>query len=49
MKAREEKGRNSDPETKNGRVHCSRRVIKGLAEVTKECSAHKRGRMWDQK
>ena len=51
MKAREEKGEgeNSEPERKNGRVQCSRRVFKGLAEVTKECLDHQRGRMWDEK
>lgn len=37
------KGRNSEPERKNGRDHCSRMVFKGLAEVTKECSAHQSG------
>lgn len=31
------------------RVHCSRSVFKGLAEVTKERSTHQTGRMWEQK
>lgn len=48
-KARGEKGRTSEPQRENGRIRCSRRVFKGLAEVTKECSAHQRGRMRDQK
>lgn len=27
--------------------YCYERAFKGLVEVTKECSAHKRGRMWE--
>lgn len=33
----------TEPERKNVRVHWSRMVFRGLAETTKECSAHRSG------